>query len=190
MLALEAPQKEYVKDVLNGKYELSKSGVLVNKRTRMVRRGFLTKKGYIHDTFNIDGKEINKARHRLVFETFNGEIPNGLQVNHINEDKTDNRLENLNLMTPKENTNWGTGNKRRAKAQANNPKISKSVIQKSLDGKVIKIWPSAKEIQRKLGYAQPNISFCCKGGYFDNSRGKWHSYTQAYGYKWEYKEEE
>ena len=53
--------------------------------------------------------------HRLVWEAFNGSIPEGLQVNHINEIKTDNRLENLNLMTPKENTNWGTGIERRAK---------------------------------------------------------------------------
>ena len=45
--------------------------------------------------------------HRLVYEAFVGDIPKGMQVNHINEIKSDNRLENLNLMTPKENTNWG-----------------------------------------------------------------------------------
>ena len=43
--------------------------------------------------------------HRLVWIAFNGTIPEGLQVNHINEVKTDNRLSNLNLMTAKENTN-------------------------------------------------------------------------------------
>ena len=43
--------------------------------------------------------------HKLVFETFVGEIPNGYQIDHINTIRTDNRLENLRLVTPKENMN-------------------------------------------------------------------------------------
>lgn len=169
MLALEAPKKEYVKDVIDGKYELSKSGVLVNKRTRKVRRGHLDKNGYIIDFFWVDGKQIAKYRHRLVWEAFNGEIPKGMQVNHISECKTENFLENLNLMTPKENVNWGTGIERMAKTK------SKSVIQKTLDGKIIKVWPSTMEIQRELGYDHGNIGYCCRG-----------ERKTAYGYKWEY----
>ena len=38
-----------------------------------------------------------------------------MQVNHIDENPANNNLNNLNLMTPKENTNWGTGIERRAK---------------------------------------------------------------------------
>ena len=60
-----------------------------------------------------DGKIKTRLVHLLVWEAFNGTIPKGMQVNHINEIKTDNRLENLNLMTPKENINWGTGIERR-----------------------------------------------------------------------------
>ena len=37
--------------------------------------------------------------HRLVWETFNGKIPEGYTIDHINADKKDNRLENLQLMT-------------------------------------------------------------------------------------------
>lgn len=43
--------------------------------------------------------------HRLVYETFNGEISKGLQIDHINTIKDDNRIENLKLCTPKENSN-------------------------------------------------------------------------------------
>lgn len=52
--------------------------------------------------------------HRMVWEAFYGKISDGLQVNHINEIKDDNRLSNLNLMTAKENINWGTAHTRSA----------------------------------------------------------------------------
>ena len=58
-------------------------------------------------------KGVNCLVHRLVWESFNGKIPDGLQVNHIDEIKDDNRLVNLNLMTAKENINWGTAIYRR-----------------------------------------------------------------------------
>lgn len=43
--------------------------------------------------------------HRLIWETFVGEIPQGYQIDHINTIKTDNRLDNLRCVTPKENMN-------------------------------------------------------------------------------------
>ena len=41
--------------------------------------------------------------HRLVWETFNGKIPDGLQIDHINTVRDDNRLVNLRVVTHKEN---------------------------------------------------------------------------------------
>ena len=57
--------------------------------------------GYIQ--VNRGGKPIGMA-HRMIWEHFNGPIPTGLQINHINGIKTDNRLRNLELVTPAENT--------------------------------------------------------------------------------------
>lgn len=51
-----------------------------------------------------DGSRKLRSVHRVLWEAFNGEIPDGLQVNHRNGDKLDNRLENLELVTPAENT--------------------------------------------------------------------------------------
>jgi hypothetical protein len=60
--------------------------------------------GYANYTLSVDKVKKTYAAHRLVWETFNGPIPEGLQINHKNGVKTDNRLENLELCTPSENT--------------------------------------------------------------------------------------
>ena len=69
-------------------------------------------RGYLRAT--IGG--VNKGVHQWVYLTFVGDIPEGMQVNHIDENKHNNRLDNLNLMTPKENIRWGTGIARKAEA--------------------------------------------------------------------------
>ena len=57
--------------------------------------------GYI--TVTLNGKQL--LAHRIVWEAFNGEIPEGMEIDHINAIRNDNRLENLRLTTPKENRN-------------------------------------------------------------------------------------
>lgn len=111
-----------------------------------------------------------KLVHRLVYETFVGEIPDGMQVNHLDEDVKNNRLENLNLMTCKENINWGTGIRRRSKSK------TKPVLQYDLEDNFIKEWSSAKKIEQELGCSCSKISLCCNGK--RNTTG---------GYKWKYK---
>ena len=55
--------------------------------------------GYVHVTL---GKDRHRL-HRIVWEAFNGKIPQGMQIDHINDDKTDNTLSNLQLLTQGEN---------------------------------------------------------------------------------------
>ena len=64
-----------------------------------------------------DGKRKYYFVHRLVYEAFIGNIPDGLQINHKSEDKLDNRPENLECVTPWENANYGTRNERISKAR-------------------------------------------------------------------------
>ena len=56
-------------------------------------------KGYIE--LKCNGKDF-KA-HRIIWEMFNGKIPEGLQIDHINGVRDDNRIENLQLVTHKQN---------------------------------------------------------------------------------------
>lgn len=107
--------------------------------------------------------------HRLVWEAFNGPIPYGFEVNHINEIKDDNRLENLNLLTHKDNLNWGTAVKRLADAH------KKQVMQLSNNGQVLQLFSSIKEAALATGAPENGISSCCKG-----------KIKTSGGYKWKY----
>ena len=102
--------------------------------------------------------------HRVVYESVSGEpIPEGMQVNHINEDKTDNRFfENLNLLTPKENTNFGTRNERITKARING-KLSKQVGAFQ-NNELVLVFPSTREAGRN-GFNQGNVAACCRNSY-------------------------
>ena len=58
--------------------------------------------------------------HRLVYTAFCGEIPSGLYINHKNEIKTDNRVENLELVTCQQNNTYGTRIERARETYHNN----------------------------------------------------------------------
>lgn len=170
--------KEIWKDILGfeGLYRASNFGRIkslerINARGHRLKEKILTPgiNQYGYYLIGLYKQSIRKMYqvHRLVYEAFNGQIPEGLQVNHINEIKTDNRLENLNLMTPKENTNWGTRNER----------VSKAVLQFTLDDIFVKEYPSTMQVARELGFSCGHICECCKG-----------KRKTAHGYKWKYKE--
>ena len=150
-------------------YEVSNLGRVRNKITKKILK-LKKDNGYLRVGLRKNGKQKYYYVHRLVYEVFIGEIPEGYQVNHKDENKENNILSNIDiLMSPKENSNWGTRTERSAKNR------SKSVIQKNLQGEVIKVWSSAREVYRQLGYSYKHISSCCNG------KRKTHK-----GYKWEY----
>lgn len=55
--------------------------------------------------------------HRLVWEAFNGPIPEGLEINHKNRNRADNRLENLELLTHLENMRYSARLRREERAK-------------------------------------------------------------------------
>ena len=125
--------------------------------------------GYLVVDLRDGGKRKHFKVHRLVCQAFHENPENKLDVNHIDENKTDNRACNLEWCTRRENCNHGTRNERSAKNR------SKSVGQYTHDGELVKIWPSAMEVQRQTGFSQGHI---CKAA---NGKCK-----QAYGFRWKY----
>ena len=157
------------------RFRKGKNGSLVPVKERILKPRLVF--GYYMIGLRKQSTQKKYLVHRLVWITFNGQIPEGLQVNHINEVKTDNKLENLNLMTAKENCNWGTRNERTGKVLKNRKDQSKSVLQYDLQDNFVKEYPSTHQVEREKGFNQGAINKCCKG-----------KYKTAYGYKWKYKE--
>ena len=147
---------------------IKKDGRKQTVKERILNPG-IDRGGYLLVTLCAGGKRKTLKVHRLVCEAFHDNPNNKSDVNHINENKTDNRACNLEWNTRRENVNHGTHNERVAKAK------SKSVGQYTLDGELVKIWPSTIEVQRQTGFSQGNISLAANG-----------KYKQAYGFIWKY----
>lgn len=118
---------------------------------------FPNKDGYWLVDLVKDRKKTRFQVHRLVALAFIPNPQNKPEVNHINEIKTDNRIENLEWATRTENNNHGTRNKRTGDAN------SKRVYQYDLQGNYICEYPSTKVAAWALGVSVSLISACCCG---------------------------
>ena len=101
-------------------YEVYEDGRIYSYLHKKFLKPWTIKNGYqIVWLYNNEGKKKKYLLHRIVYETFSGApIPPNMQVNHISEAKDENFFANLNLMTPKENINYGTGISRRTKKRS------------------------------------------------------------------------
>ena len=129
--------------------------------------------GYFQVCLRKNGETKQCYVHRLVAETFLENPENLPEVNHIDEDKTNNFVflnedgsvdkekSNLEWKSPKDNCNHGTRNERIAKANTNGIR-SKRVLQLSLSGDLIREWPSIHECGRN-GFSYQHVSECCNG---------------------------
>lgn len=96
-------------DSVDGLYEVSSEGRLrqcsgMSRRTGRVLKPQVRPNGYVQASVRfIDGSYKYPLMHRLVAEAFIGPIPDSMQINHKNGDRSDNRVENLEIVTCSEN---------------------------------------------------------------------------------------
>ena len=170
-----------------GRYMVSNFGrIKTLNYHRSGKEGFMkpfsARGGYlVIDLLDGNGKSGRKTHyvHRLVAEAFIPNPNNLTEINHKNEDKTDNRVENLEWCDRSYNVNYGKRNQKAFETltKTNTSKKPKPVLQYSLDGDFIAEWPSACEVQRQLGFRNSSICLCCNG-----------KCKQSHGFIWKYKE--
>ena len=119
---------------------------------------FINNSGYYAVGLSCNSKYKHYYVHRLIWEAFNGPIPKGMQINHKDENKLNNCLSNLEMVTPQYNTMYGTAIKRKVE------KISKPVRQ-LYNNEVIKDYPSGAEASRQTGITCSGICRSCRTGY-------------------------
>lgn len=136
---------------------IMKNGVKRKTRGRMLRLGkYNSQSSYAGVTFCVDGVPSKHSVHRLVASAFIPNPDNLPEINHKDEDKRNNTVENLEWCDRKYNALYGTANIRKAMTQG------KPVLQMK-DGKIVNAYPSAGLAAACTGATQGGISSCCRG---------------------------
>ena len=148
-------------------YLISNKGEIKNKKTGKILKGHLDKDGYPHVTLRLGLKKYKTpAIHRLVALAFISNPDNLPCVNHKDENRQNNNVENLEWCTVKYNNAYGTHNERvKIANQVRNGKKVKAIK----DGKEY-MFCSVKEAGRQLGFDYSNI-FCCLSGRIKSTHG-------------------
>jgi hypothetical protein len=189
-------ENEVFVDIENyeGLYRISSFGRVYSVKRNKFLKPKKDKDNYLLVNLYKNGKRKNYKIHRLVAQAFLPNPSNLPQVNHKDENPSNNHLENLEWCDAKYNCNYGSRTERAISKMVQNPnyqatrekslkaaheKLSKPVLQFDKQGKFVAEFPSTREAERATGIYQSNISNCCLEKY--KSAGK---------YLWRFKEEE
>lgn len=154
-------EKETYLDIrgYEGLYLVSNLGRIKRKYmdSERILKGYENKVGYLVVCLSKNGKTKNFRIHRLVAEAFIPNPENKPTVNHIDEDKTNNMVSNLEWATMNEQNNHGTRNQRSSKKQGMKIKAI------DIANGEYNIYNSQQECAKRLNIMQSSISQCIRG---------------------------
>lgn len=151
--------KEVWKDieVYEGIYQVSNLGRVKRVTTGRILKSSKNRGGYLYVNLCKNGKYKTHKIHRLVSQAFIPNPENKPEINHIDEDKSNNVISNIEWSTRKENNNHGTRNERTSKKQ------SIPIIATNLKTGESKEFYGTSECARQLGLNQSSITSVLKG---------------------------
>lgn len=168
---------EYV-DTIN---DYKKNRIYKRKKKECILKPFSSKIGYLEVTLVKNKKRKSVKIHRIVAMTFLEKVKEKNYVNHIDGNKQNNNVENLEWCTQEQNVQHAIKNKLfdpQKCGQAKKPNNSRAVLQFDKNGNFIKEWKSIIDAERELEYKKSHISQCCKG-----------KIKTSHGYIWRYRDE-
>lgn len=131
----------------------------------------ITKKGYYRVRLCNKNSKAYMV-HRLVAQAFIPNTDNLPFINHKDENKKNNNVDNLEWCTNIYNIHYGTSIERMKNS------LKKSVVQYSINGEIINYFSSAKDASKFVNGFSTSITACCKG-----------RIKTTCGYVWKYKKE-
>lgn len=100
------------------------------RRGKPKRLGNVSSNGYIRVSFRFNGRLYAESAHRIVYAYFHNitEFPDGMVINHKDGNRQNNRIENLELVTPKENVNHAINTGLRDVGNTNTAKLNWGLV--------------------------------------------------------------
>ena len=163
------------------KYEIYEDGRIYSYWTNKFLKPLTNKDGYQRVCL-VDNERKQKwyLLHRVIWESVTSNpIPKGYEINHISEVKTENMITNLQLVSHKENLNFGSRNSRASKALTNNTKTSKQVGAFNKNCELVMRFPSTAEAGRQ-GFNQGAVAACCRNCYSREGNNVYKGYSWKY----------
>lgn len=135
-------------------FEISSSGIVRRLSNNKILKPHKTYKGYLRIALCVNKVSKKYTIHRLVALTFIDNPENKEFVNHIDGNKLNNNVNNLE---------WSTRNENEIHAFINGLKHHKAVIQYDIHGNKIAEFESIKLAAKHVGISHSSISECCNG---------------------------
>lgn len=128
-------------------YSTTSDGFLIKRRGKGLIKQWPDKDGYLKYHLCQEPGTYNIYVHQVIWLFYNGEIPEGMTIDHVNGDKSDNRIENLQLLSAKENAVKGN---------------ARSWIVVSPEGEEIPVY-NLQQFCREMGFHKSHLYSIAKG---------------------------